>query len=101
MDTTTLVSNSEDDTMRVWCVDTWAPKGELDGGSFAFCKDSSLENKVGKYIITFKHNLLLISEGQSVVVLFRVPHDISSVGSTGERIGVGFKNGEVLQHWLV
>ncbi len=75
-----------------------------DGGSFAFFNDSTLEQKVGKYSITFKDDLLLISEGQSLVAFFRVPHIISTIGTVGESIGVGCKNGEVLQlraHWLV
>ena len=107
MDAETLVSSSEDGTMRVWSVATGAQKEELDEGSFAFSKDSSSEQKVGKYSITFKDDLLLISEGpegQSVVAFFRAPHVISSIGTAGERIGVGCKNGEVLQlraHWLV
>jgi hypothetical protein len=49
------------------------------------------------YSITFKDDLLLISKGQSVMAFFREPHVISSVGSAGENIGVGCKNGEVLQ----
>ncbi len=48
--------------MRVWSVATGAQKEELDGGSFAFSKDSSSGHKVGKYSITFKDDLLLISE---------------------------------------
>jgi hypothetical protein len=59
---------------------------------------------VGKYSITFKDDLSLISEGQSVVDFFRDPHTISTIGTTGERISVECKNGEVLQlrtHWLV
>jgi hypothetical protein len=40
--------------------DTGARKEELDGGSFAFAKNSSSEQRVGKYIITFKDDLLLI-----------------------------------------
>ena len=93
VDEETLVSGSEDGTMRV-----------ADRGSFAFFNDSSLEQKVGKYSITFKDDLLLISEGQSVVAFFRAPHAISAITSAGERIGVGCKNGEVLQlraDWLV
>jgi hypothetical protein len=104
VDAQTLVSGSEDGTMRVWSVATGAQKEELDGGGFAFSKDSSLEQKVGKYSITFKHDLLLISEGQSVVAFFRAPYDIATIGTAGERIGVGLKNGEVLllrAHWLV
>ena len=99
-----MVSGSEDGTMRVWSVATGAPKEELDGGSFGFSKDSFSEKKVGKYSITFKNDLLLISEGQSVVAFFRAPHVISTIGTAGERMAVGCKNGEVLQlraHWLV
>jgi hypothetical protein len=47
--------------------------------------------------ITFKDDLLLISEGQSVVAFFCAPHVISTVGTAGERIGVCCRNGEVLQ----
>ncbi len=104
VDAETLVSGSEDGNMRVWSVATGAQKEEPDGGSFASSKDSSSEHKVGKYSITFKDDLLLISEGQSVVAFFRAPHIISTIGIAGERIGVGCKNGEVLQlraHWLV
>ena len=104
VDEETLVSGSEDGTMRVWSVATGTQKEELDGEDFPFSKDSSLEQKVGKYNITFKKDLLLISEGQSVVAFFRAPHVISSIGIAGERIGVGCKNGEVLQlraPWLV
>jgi hypothetical protein len=100
-----LVAGSEDGTMKAWSVATGAQKEELDdGGSFAFSKDISSEHKVGKYSSTFKDDLLLISEGQSVVAFFRAPHAISTVGTVGERIGVGCKNGEVLQlraHWIV
>ena len=104
MDAETLISGSEDGTMRVWSVATGAQKEELDGGSSAFSKDSSSEQKVGKYSITFKDNLLIISEGQSVVAFFRAPHVISTIGTAGESIRVGCKNGEVLQlkaPWLV
>ena len=104
MDAKILGSSSDDDTMRVWSVATGAPKEELDRGSFAFSKDSSLEHKVGKYSITFKDDLLLISEGQSVVAFFRAPHVISTIGTAGERIGVGCNKGEVLQlraDWLI
>ena len=102
----TLVSDSEDGTMRVWSVATGAPKEEVDGDSFSFAssKESSSEQKVGKYKISFKEDLLLISEDQSAAAFFRAPHAISAIGIAGERICVGCKNGEVLQlraHWLV
>ena len=98
MDAKTLVSSKRDGTR------SGAPKEELDGGSFAFSKDSSSGHKVDKYSISFKKDLLLISEGQSVVAFFRAPHVISTIGTAGERIGVGCNNGEVLQlraDWLV
>ena len=104
VDTETLLSGSEDGTMRVWSVATGAQKEELDGGSFTFSEDSSSGHKVGKYSITFKKDLLLISEGQSVVAFFRAPHAISAIRSAGERIVVGCNNGEVLllrAQWLV
>jgi hypothetical protein len=50
--------------------------------------------------ITFKDNLLLIYEGQSVEAFFRAPQAISAIASAGERIGLGCKNGEVLADWL-
>ena len=103
VDPETLVSSREDGTMRVWSVATGAQKEELDGGSFDFSKDSSSEQKMGKYSIAFKEALLLISEDQSVVAFFRAPHAISTIGTAGERIGVGCKNGKVLElrlDWL-
>jgi WD40 repeat protein len=104
VDAETLVSGSEDGTMRVWSVATGAHKEELDRGRFAFSKDSSSEQTVGKYSITFKDDPLLISEGQSVVAFFLASHAISAIRSAGGRIGVGCNNGDVLQLralWLV
>ena len=104
VDAETLLSGNEDGTMRVWSVDTGEQKEDLDGGSFAFSKDSSSGHKVGKYSITFKEDLLLISEDQSVVAFFRAPHAISAIGIAGELISVGCNNGGVLElraHWLV
>jgi hypothetical protein len=103
VDAETLLSSSEDGTMRVWSVATGAQKEELDGGSFAFSKDNSSEQKVVKYSITFKEDLLLISEDQSVVAFFRAPHAISVIERARERIAVGCKNGKVFQlraDWL-
>ena len=68
----------------VLSVTTGAQKDEPDGGNFAFVKDSTLEQKVSKYSITFKDDLLLISQGQSMVVCFRAPHIISAMGSAGQ-----------------
>ena len=89
--------------MRVWSVDTGAPKEELDRGSVSFSKDSSSEQNLSKYSISFKKDVLLISEVQLVVAFFRAPHVISVIGRARERIAVGCKNGEVYQlraDWL-
>ena len=67
-------------------------------------KDISSKQKVVKYSIIFKDDLLLISKGQGVVVSSRVSHVISTTGSVGKRIGVGCKSGKVMQlraDWLV
>jgi hypothetical protein len=64
--------------MQVWSVATGTQKEEFDGGSFAFSKDDSLDQEVGKYIITFKDDMLLITEGQSAMAFFS-PHTASHV----------------------
>ena len=98
-----LASGSFDNTVKLWNAGTFECQSTLTG----FFKNSFLDMKVGKYSITFKDDLLLISEGQSVVAFFRAPHAISGIGtagSAGERIGVGCNNGAVLQlraDWLV
>ncbi len=89
-----MVSGSDDGTMKVWSVSTGRQKEEY----------SSSKQKVDKYSIAFKKDLLLISEDQSVVAFFRAPDEISAMGRAGEMICVGCKHGEVLQlraHWLV
>jgi hypothetical protein len=48
-----LISGSEDGTMRVCSVATGAQKEEFDGEGFAFSKDSSLDQKVGKYSVQY------------------------------------------------
>ena len=73
MDSITFVSSCSDGTMRIWNVATGAHKEELDKGSFP---RTALRQRVGKCSITFKDDLLLVSEEQSVVVSFRAPHVI-------------------------
>ena len=129
VDAETLVSSSSDGTTRVWSVATGAQKEELGetigintaslglgvsaGIGFAIegeataavtTSDSSTEQEVGKYSITFKDDLLLISEGQSLVAFFRAPHTITTIGRAGDRICVGCENGAVLHlraAWIV
>ena len=122
MDAETLVSSSSDGTTRVWSVVTGAQKEELGetigintaslglgvsaGIGFAIedGATAAAEQEVGKYSITFKRDLLLISEGQSLVAFFRAPHTISTIRRAGDRICVGCKNGAVLHlraAWIV
>jgi len=95
-----LVSDSDDGTMRVCSVATGAQKEEFDGEGFAFSKDSSLEQKVGKYSVQYH------LQGRPVAHLRRPvgcgllscpTRVISAIGRAGERIGVDCKKGEMLQ----
>jgi hypothetical protein len=100
-----MISSSDDGTTRVWSVATGALQEQLlRGEKFVFPKGTWREQKVGKYIFSFKGDFLLISEGQEVKAFFRAPHTISVVQSAGNRIAAGCQNGEVLHmraDWLV
>ena len=108
-DAGTVESRSKDGTKMIWSVATEVGNlaeglKELEAGKFAFSEGNSAEHKVGKYLITFKGDLLLISEGEQVQAFFRAPHAIFAVQSNQEMIFVGCENGEVLQLralWLV
>ncbi len=103
-----MESRSKDGTKKVWRVATVGKVAEghteLQAAKFAWSEGHSAEHKVGKYLITFKGDLLLISKGEHVQAFFRAPHAISVVQSNQEMIGVGCENGEVLQlraPWLL
>jgi len=107
-DAGTVESRSKDGTKMVWNVASVGKLAEghteFEAGKFAWSEGHSAEHKVGKYLITFKGDLLLISKGEQVQAFFRAPHAISVVQSNQELIGVGCENGEVLQlraPWLV
>ena len=109
-DGATLVSGGEDGT-RFWDLQTGEAKSVVEGSTFAFSKASSGEQKVGKFLITAKGDILRIfaifrSEGGVTdkadkdtvpVAFFRAPAPIESVDSSGAHIAVGCQNGEVLQ----
>ncbi len=101
-DGATLLSGGTDGT-RYWDVQSGEAKSVLEGSVFAFSKASSREQKVGKFLITAKGDILLIrhSEGFRVsmapVAFFRAPSPIETVDTSGEHIAVGCSNGEVLQ----
>jgi hypothetical protein len=106
-DGATLVSGGKDGT-RYWNVESGEAKSVLEGNNFAFSKGSSREQKVGKFLITAKGDILRIfkSEGGVTgnadkdtvpVAFFRAPSPILTVDTSGAHIAVGCQNGEVLQ----
>jgi hypothetical protein len=115
-DGATLVSGGGG-TTRYWDVQSGeAKEGEageqaksvLEGSMVVFSKQSSREQKVGKFRITAEGDILRIfrSEGgvkdkadedTEPVAFFRAPAPISTVDTSGEHIAVGCQNGEVLQ----
>jgi hypothetical protein len=120
-DGATLVSR-DGSTTRYWDVQSGeakegeageeAKEGEageesLEGNVFTFSKRSSLEQKVGKFLITAEGDILRIFKSESgvkdkddkdnaPVAFFRAPVPISSVDTSGEHIAVGCENGELL-----
>ncbi len=106
-DGATLVSAGTDGT-RYWDVESGETKSVVEGSKFAFSKEISGEQKVGKFLITAEGDFLRIfkSEGgvtdkadkdRAPVAFFRAPSPIKTVDSSGAHIAVGSQNGEVLQ----
>ena len=106
-DGATLVSGGTDGT-RYWDVQSGEAKSVVEGSKFAFSKGSSLEQKVGKFLITAEGDILRIFKSKggfkhkankdtAPVTFFRAPAPISTVDTSGEHIAVDCLNGEVLQ----
>jgi hypothetical protein len=123
-DGATLVSEGGG-TIRYWDVQSGeAKEGEageganlvksvLEGRKFEFSKGSSLEQKVGKFLLTAEGDILRIFKSEVgvtdkadkdkvPVAFFRTPAPIftvlpGGVDTSGEHITVGCHNGDVLQ----
>ena len=117
IDADTVVSSSDDGTTRAWDVATGTQKAEFEGANFSFTRSSGGdEHTVGAYVVTKKHNLVLVhrthalkhneptAENSQAVAFFRAPGVVQTLECAGDRIAVGCQNGEVLHlqaAWLV
>ncbi len=109
-DGATLVSGGDDGT-RYWGVQSGEAKSVVEGSTFALSKESSREQKVGKFLITAEGDILRIfaiiksddgvtdkaDKDTAPVAFFRVPAPILTFDTSGTHIAVVCQNGEVLQ----
>ena len=114
-DATTLVSASDDGTIRFWDVESGAEKGQdaqgthgeaLAGERFAFSKTNSKEQVVGGFVVTAQGDLVRVcevdegvadkDERKTTVAFFAAPSDIQTLACAGDKIAVGLQNGGVL-----
>ena len=109
-DGATLVSASEDGSIKVWDVSTGASKHEAAGDQFAFSKAAGTEQRVGRFLVKAEGLLVLVHDGaddsgetKPAVAFFRAPSPVSAIDCAGENIAVGCKSGAVLHlraEWL-
>ena len=102
-DGATLVSASEDGSIKVWDVSTGASKHEAAGDQFAFSKTAGTEQRVGRFLVKAQGELVLVRdvaddsrETKHAVAFFRAPSPVSAIDCAGENIALGCKNGAVL-----
>jgi len=109
-DAGTVVSASNDGTMRFWDVVTGAQKKEMPGEQFTFSKGHSDKQMTGKYVVSKEGDLLLVhltdtaiasanekaEQNKKPVAFFRAPAPIETLQCAGDKIVVGCQNGEVL-----
>ena len=101
-DGATLVSASEDGSLKVWDVSTGAFKYEAAGDQFAFSKAAGTEQRVGRFLVEAEGLLVLVhdvddsGETKPVVAFFRAPSLVSAIDCAGENIAVGCESGAVL-----
>ena len=99
-DGATLVSASEDGSIKVWDVSTGASKDEAAGDQLAF---SGTEQRVGRFLVKAEGELVAVHdeaddswETKPAVAFFRAPSPVSAIDCAGENIAVGCKSGAVL-----
>ena len=102
-DGATLVSASEDGSIKVWDVSTGASKDEAAGDQFAFSKTAGTEQRVGRFLVKAEGELVVVHDGaddsgetKPPVAFFRAPSPVSAIDCAGENITLGCKNGAVL-----
>ena len=102
-DGATLVSASEDGSIKVWDVSTGASKHEAAGDQFAFSKTAGTEQRVGRFLVKAEGELVVVHDGaddsgetKPAVAFFRAPSPVSAIDCAGENIAVGCESGAVL-----
>ena len=102
-DGATLVSASEDGSIKVWDVSTGASKDEAAGDQFAFSNTPGTEQRVGRFLVKAQGELVVVHDGtddsgwtKPAVAFFRAPSPVSAIDCAGENIAVGCKSGAVL-----
>merc|ERR1719261_1876711 len=102
-DGATLVSASEDGSIKVWDVSTGASKDEAAGDQFAFSKTAGTEQRVGRFLVKAEGELVVVHDGaddsgetKPAVAFFRAPSPVSAIDCAGENIAVGCESGAVL-----
>ena len=102
-DGATLVSASEDGSIKVWDVSTGASKHEAAGDQFAFSKTAGEKQHVGSFLVKKQGELVVVHDGaddsgetKPAVAFFRAPSPVSAIDCAGENIAVGCETGAVL-----
>jgi len=112
-DAGTLVSASQDRTVRFWAVGSGAGEEEMVGDGLTLSQDPCDKETAGNYLVTYKADLLLVhltdtagasehekaEQNQQPIAFFRSPSPISALECAGDKIMVRCQNGEVLQLW--
>ena len=114
LDVSTLVSASNDGSIKVWDVASGTSKDTVVGEKFTFSEAAAgTEQRVGRFLVTSKGDMVLVhhadggeaSDGKRApVAFFRAPSPVQTISCAGDKIGVGCQSGAVLHlraPWLV
>ena len=114
LDGSTLVSASDDGSIKVWDVASGTPKDTVAGEKFALCKKTGAkEQRAGRFLVTWEGDMVLVhhadggeaSDGKRApVAFFRAPSPVQTISCAEDKIGVGCQSGAVLHlraPWLV